>query len=81
MNGFGIEFAEFPKQHTGKNIADKVISAIQQYGLEKKIIGIVIDNASNNDAAMKIITNYLKVDKNTFPNEKKYILDVFLDMQ
>ena len=71
VHGFGIEFAEFPEKHTGRNIADKVIHAIQEYGLKGKITGIVVDNASNNDAAMKIITQHLGLNDSTFPNEEE----------
>jgi len=71
MNGFGLEFVEFPGQHTGFCIADKVKSVIQTYGLEDKIIAIVVDNASNNDMAMGELSTFLRLNENTFPTPEE----------
>jgi len=76
MHGITIEFAEFPSPHTGNNIADKVISTIQQYGLYGKIIGIVLDNASANDKAMKKISEYLKLG-DSFPKPEELHIRCF----
>ena len=35
--------------HTGEYLAKKLVECLKQFGIEKKILGITADNASNND--------------------------------
>ncbi|EAQ90620.1 hypothetical protein CHGG_02555 [Chaetomium globosum CBS 148.51] len=42
-------------RHTGENIAEAILDVIRNYGIEKKIGYFTVDNATNNDAALKII--------------------------
>jgi hypothetical protein len=42
-------------RHTGENIAEAILDVIRDYGIEKKIGYFTVDNATNNDAALKII--------------------------
>jgi len=67
MHGSIIEFIEFNEEHTGRNIADKVTTVIDQYGLHGKIIAIVLDNAKANDKAIAYISNHLNLNESTYP--------------
>ncbi|EAQ84723.1 hypothetical protein CHGG_08737 [Chaetomium globosum CBS 148.51] len=46
---------EMSDRHTGENIAEAILDVIRNYGIEKKIGYFTVDNATNNDAALKII--------------------------
>lgn len=72
LHGINLEFVEFPVSHTGKNIAKEVIKVLKTYQLENKVIGIVADNASNNDIAIKEITELLELADNTFPGKNEF---------
>ena len=45
--------------HTGANMADHLLQVIQDFALADKIAYFMADNASNNDAALKILSTYL----------------------
>jgi hypothetical protein len=46
---------EMSDRHTGDNIAEAILEVIGDYGIEEKIGYFTVDNATNNDAALKII--------------------------
>jgi len=77
MHGVEIEFADFPAPHSGQNIATKVMNTIEQYELQEKIIGIVLDNASANDTAMGILAIYLGLNDETFPTREEFHIRCF----
>ncbi|KAG9081714.1 hypothetical protein FRC06_005430, partial [Ceratobasidium sp. 370] len=43
-----LDFTRVTSTHTGKNLAELVVSCLRQYGLENKILSAALDNASNN---------------------------------
>jgi hypothetical protein len=45
--------------HTGANMADHLLSVIQYFGISSQIAYFIADNASNNDAALKVLSTYL----------------------
>jgi hypothetical protein len=45
--------------HTGTNMADHLLSVIQYFGISGQIAYFIADNASNNDAALKVLSTYL----------------------
>jgi hypothetical protein len=45
--------------HTGANMADHLLQVIQDFVIADKIAYFMADNASNNDAALKILSTYL----------------------
>jgi hypothetical protein len=45
--------------HTGANMADHLLSVIQCFGISGQIAYFMADNASNNDAALKVLSTYL----------------------
>ncbi|KAK8120215.1 restless-like transposase [Apiospora kogelbergensis] len=53
---------ELTKRHIGSNIADKVIALIDEYGLSHKVGYFTLDNADNNDTAMRVIGNTYNFD-------------------
>jgi hypothetical protein len=67
VHGVGLDFVEFSSHHTGKNIAKAFMGVVDQYRLRNKIVGIVMDNASSNDIAIKEIAVKLGLDNTTFP--------------
>jgi len=67
LYGVNLEFVQIPGEHTGLIIADEVISILKTYGLEKKIIGVVVDNARSNDVGIMGIAEELNLYDKTFP--------------
>ena len=43
-------------KHTGENIAERIASVIEEYGLIDKAFSITLDNASSNVRAMSTLT-------------------------
>lgn len=46
---------EMNDRHTGENVAEAVLDVIRDYGIEEKIGYFTVDNATVNDAALKVI--------------------------
>jgi hypothetical protein len=53
------QYLEYP--HTGKNIAQKILDIVLDWGLEKKVIGITTDNGSNMVSASKLLPNIFRI--------------------
>ncbi|THH18736.1 hypothetical protein EUX98_g8907 [Antrodiella citrinella] len=49
MRSFILDFVRLLHNHTGKYLAKQLSQCLREYGIEKKILGITADNASNND--------------------------------
>ena len=66
FRSFVLDFVPENGEHTGKNIADKFNESLKTYGLEEKVIGITVDNASANTTFMaelaKINEEFCEVD-------------------
>jgi hypothetical protein len=45
--------------HTGANMADHVLSVIQDFSITQKVAYFIADNASNNDKALAVLSGYL----------------------
>ena len=46
-----LNFCHIPPPHTGTLLSKKILSFLEEWGIEKKIFSITLDNASNNDNA------------------------------
>lgn len=44
-----LDFVKLVKNHSGINLCDSLVTCLKEFGIEKKILGVVCDNASNND--------------------------------
>jgi len=51
-----LNFCHMPPPHTGFELSKKIYELLQEWGLEKKIFSITLDNASAND----VLQNSLK---------------------
>ncbi|THH15466.1 hypothetical protein EUX98_g9461 [Antrodiella citrinella] len=49
MRTFILDFVKLSQNHTGKYLAEELAACLKAYGIEKKILGITGDNATNND--------------------------------
>jgi hypothetical protein len=47
-------------QHSGRNIAQHLVKALEELDILDRIGGITLDNASNNDTAMAVIEDYFE---------------------
>jgi hypothetical protein len=45
--------------HTGANMADHLLSVLQDYKLSKQVAYFMADNATNNDKALAVLSSYL----------------------
>ncbi|CAB5364972.1 unnamed protein product [Rhizophagus irregularis] len=55
-----LDFIELEGSHTGKNIAEELITVLNLYGISKKINSITTDNASNNDTIFSYLELWAK---------------------
>jgi hypothetical protein len=51
-----IGFELIDVSHTGKNIAEKIITVVENFGLTNKIFAITLDNAASNTTAMSYLS-------------------------
>lgn len=68
MHSVLLDYVDVPGKHTGQHIATYVQAIIDRYGLQKKIIGIVTDNAKANDVAIQELIRAMKLDDTTYPS-------------
>lgn len=55
-----LSFCAFPPPHTGAGIATKVLALLKEWGLEKRVFTITVDNASSNDNMQGILKKQLR---------------------
>ncbi|CAB4409531.1 unnamed protein product [Rhizophagus irregularis] len=55
-----LDFIELEGSHTGKNIAEELITVLNLYDISKKINSITTDNASNNDTMFSYLELWAK---------------------
>ncbi|KAJ3690920.1 hypothetical protein LUZ61_020084 [Rhynchospora tenuis] len=48
-----LNFSPLPSPHTGKNIAEALLSMFVMWNLDKRVFSLVLDNASSNDACIR----------------------------
>ena len=56
-----LNFFEFPPPHTGVAIAEKISGLIKNWGIEKKLFSITLDNASSNDVCVGLLKNQFRL--------------------
>ncbi|KAL4578780.1 hypothetical protein LXL04_014911 [Taraxacum kok-saghyz] len=56
-----LNFSEFPPLHTGVAIAEKISGLIKNWGIEKKLFSITLDNASSNDVCVGLLKNQFRL--------------------
>ncbi len=49
MTSMVLDFVKLCESHTGKYLSKSLVGCLREYGIDKKILGVVCDNASNND--------------------------------
>ena len=50
-----LNFCYMPPPHMGTLLLEKILSFLEEWGIEKKIFSITLDNASNNDNCQDFI--------------------------
>ena len=55
-----INFCDVPPPHFGVVISDAIFKSLLDWGLENKVCTITLDNANNNDAAVRILKDAIK---------------------
>jgi hypothetical protein len=58
-----LSFCNVPPPHTGVVIADALRDCFADWGIEEKVFTIIADNASANDAAIRLLKEDLKLKK------------------
>ncbi|KAF7371898.1 Zinc finger BED domain-containing protein 4 [Mycena venus] len=65
MESLILDFVKAGKAHTGIYLASCIAECLREYGIEKKILSIVGDNASNNDTMIDELADLIP----TFPGK------------
>lgn len=61
-----INFVHIPSPRRGVEIVDCIFKFLKEWGIKNKMFAIFVDNASNNDVAIKIL-------KDTFPRAERLV--------
>ncbi|WOL01356.1 Zinc finger, BED-type [Canna indica] len=61
-----LNFVHIPPSHRGVEIADTIYKCLKEWGIENKVYTLSVDNASNNDSAIRIL-------KDTFSRSTKLL--------
>jgi hypothetical protein len=73
-----IGFRLIDCKHTGDNIAEKIASVIEEFGMIDKVFSVTLDNASSNSKAMETLipmfAAYLGADPSPDPSRIEYCL-------
>lgn len=56
-----LAFSELKHPHTGEEVANKLLSCLKEWGLEKKVFSMTLDNANYNDSMQKILKHRLQM--------------------
>ena len=48
-----LDIAKLSEKHTGENLYKKFKEILTEFGIQEKVLGITLDNASNNDTMMR----------------------------
>ena len=57
-----LSFCAFPPPHSGPAIAMKLMELIKEWGLQKKVFTVTVDNASSNDNMQGVLKRKLRKD-------------------
>ena len=66
-----LSFSYMPSPHSGVAIAEKVSLLLSEWGIERKIFPITLDNASSNDVFVQVMKNQLSL-KNALLSDGKF---------
>jgi len=61
LNSKLLNFCHMPPSHTGFELSKKVYELLQDWGLEKKVFSITLDNASANDVLQSSLRTQLNL--------------------
>nr|GMD20613.1 zinc finger BED domain-containing protein RICESLEEPER 2-like [Ipomoea batatas] len=59
LNSKIIAFDKMPPPHTGFELAQKIYEILKDWGIEKNVFSLTLDNASNNDSMQDILKDQL----------------------
>ncbi|GAU36169.1 hypothetical protein TSUD_274470 [Trifolium subterraneum] len=63
-----LAFAHMEPPHTGRELALKVLEMLNDWGIEKKVFSITLDNASANDTMQKFLKEHLEISNSLLLN-------------
>ncbi|XP_019096310.1 PREDICTED: zinc finger BED domain-containing protein RICESLEEPER 2-like [Camelina sativa] len=61
LNSKILQFCELKSPHTGEEISNKILECLKEWGLEKKVFSITLDNATNNNSMLNILKGQLQM--------------------
>jgi hypothetical protein len=63
INENGVKFFTYAPPHSGNALFDMVLNLLQEWGIDKKIFTITLDNASANDRCADLLKQKLNIKK------------------
>ncbi|XP_024004951.1 zinc finger BED domain-containing protein RICESLEEPER 2-like [Eutrema salsugineum] len=61
LNNKILAFCALPPPHTGINLAMKLLESWEEWGIQKKVFSITVDNATSNDSMQDILKSQLVI--------------------
>ncbi|KAG2132134.1 uncharacterized protein EDB93DRAFT_1069427, partial [Suillus bovinus] len=68
-----IDFCEIIGEHSGANLAEAVWNTLELYRLKDRIMGVVCDNATNNDTLLESLEEKCSAEGIDFSHKKARI--------
>lgn len=63
-------FRHVPPSHDGPTIGEKLVEFIQEWGIEKKVFTLTLDNAKYNDGVVDLLRNHQRLTNSSICNGK-----------
>ncbi|XP_048634105.1 zinc finger BED domain-containing protein RICESLEEPER 2-like [Brassica napus] len=61
LNSKILTFCALPPPHTGMNVAVQLLESLKEWGIEKKVFSVTLDNATSNDSMQDIVKSQLNL--------------------
>lgn len=63
MQSLVLNFLHFPPPHNGRTVPKVIFDLLREWGIEKKVFSITLDNVTYNDIAIKNLVSSLNVER------------------
>ncbi|XP_033140589.1 zinc finger BED domain-containing protein RICESLEEPER 2-like [Brassica rapa] len=61
LNSKILTFCALPPPHTGMSIAVQLLTSLKEWGIDKKVFSVTLDNATSNDSMQDIVKSQLNL--------------------
>ena len=78
LNSKILSFSALPPPHNGMSVAVHLLESLKEWGVDKKVFSITLDNASSNDSMQDIVKSQLLLNDDLLCEDNFSMSDVLL---